>query len=102
MTTSLLARRDRPAPAGAVPSFQFFTGTHCACWLWDGTIGYPLFVSHRRLTHYLASTSRATGRPKPLKAATVPAWAVDSGGFTELSIYGTWLTGPLEYCAAVA
>ncbi|MER6809938.1 hypothetical protein ABT299_11715 [Spirillospora sp. NPDC000708] len=53
----------------------------------------PLFVSHRRLARRLAS-----GRP--LRPA-VNWWALDSGGFSELDLYGGWRTSPAEYVAAV-
>jgi hypothetical protein len=58
---------------------RFFLGTHQPHWL---RIGVPLFVSDRRLRRY-----------RSLPRATAP-WALDSGGFTELSQYGTWDTGP--------
>ncbi|MBG0568085.1 hypothetical protein I4J89_42310 [Actinoplanes sp. NEAU-A11] len=45
-------------------------------------LGVPLFVSDRRLRRY-----------RQLPRAAAP-WALDSGGFTELSQYGTWDTGP--------
>lgn len=50
---------------------------------------FPLFVSHRRLA------SR-----KSFPRACVP-WALDSGGFSELSLYGEWRTGVGEYATAV-
>jgi hypothetical protein len=68
----------------------FYLGTHKPHWLWGPEPGFPLFVSHRTLSKYKA-LHRATGR-----------WALDSGGFSELSAYGTWLTGPDEYVRAVA
>jgi hypothetical protein len=68
----------------------FYTGTHHENWLWDPAADFPLFVSHRRLA-----------RRKALKPAT-HGWALDSGGFTELSTYGEWRTTPEEYVAAVA
>jgi hypothetical protein len=59
-------------------------------WLWDSTADVPLFVSTRRLAKY-----------KALHPARVPAWAVDSGGFTELAKYGGWRTAPHVYAARV-
>lgn len=47
-----------------------------------------MFVSHRRLRHR-KSFPRARRR-----------WALDSGGFTELSTYGRWQYGPEEYADA--
>ncbi|MFF3558946.1 hypothetical protein ACFYXS_02740 [Streptomyces sp. NPDC002574] len=65
----------------------FFLGTHIPSWL--ATTEVPLFVSHRRLT----------------KRRTLPRartdWALDSGGFTELSMYGGWTTEPADYIRAV-
>jgi len=77
------------APDLALP--LFYLGTHRPGWLWDGSVDVPLMVSDRCLREYAS-----------LRPATVPEWALDSGGFTELSIYGTWTTGPREYCERVA
>lgn len=68
---------------------RFYLGTHRANWLWT-THDVPLFVSHRILRQ------RRTHFPR----ATTP-WALDSGGFTELNLYGEWRTTPAEYVAAV-
>jgi hypothetical protein len=56
---------------------------------WLGLVDFPLFVSHRRLARY-----------RNLPRAVVP-WALDSGGFTELSSYGEWRTTPEAYVNAV-
>ena len=48
-----------------------------------------LFVSHRRL---------AARKTLPRAAA---GWALDSGGFSELSLYGRWRTTARHYNAAV-
>ncbi len=66
---------------------RFYLGSHMPNWL--ETAGVPLFVSHRRLA----------GR-KTLPRAIAP-WALDSGGFSELSLYGEWRTTPQEYVTAV-
>lgn len=66
---------------------RFYLGTHHPHWL--ARLDVPLFVSHRRLT----------GR-RTLPAARGP-WALDSGGFTELSLHGRWTTTPEHYAAAV-
>lgn len=66
----------------------FYLGTHMVCWL--GSVEYPLFVSHRRLFKR-HSFPRAIGH-----------WALDSGGFSELSMYGRWETTPKQYAAKVA
>ncbi|WP_201296761.1 hypothetical protein [Nocardiopsis sp. FR26] len=70
---------------------RFYLGTHQPDWLhhlnhrWFEADQVPLFVSHRRLA------DRRTLFP-----ANVP-WALDSGGFTELSMYGRWVTTPTDY-----
>jgi hypothetical protein len=72
----------RPVPdTGAnTGTLTFFLGTHHPGWL--RTARVPLFISDRRLRGY-----------KTLPPARSP-WALDSGGFTELSTYGTWDHGP--------
>jgi hypothetical protein len=67
---------------------RFYLGTHQPAWL-ARDLGVPLLVSHRRLT----------GR-RTLPRASGP-WALDSGGFTELSLYGQWRTDARAYVAAV-
>jgi hypothetical protein len=65
----------------------FYLGTHQPGWL--ARLDVPLFVSHRRLAAY-----------RRLPVARV-GWALDSGGFSELSLYGEWRTTPEEYVTAV-
>ena len=65
----------------------FYLGAHQPHWLWQA--GFPLFVSHRALTR------RRGFRPASCR------WALDSGGFTELSMHGRWITPPEDYAAAV-
>ncbi len=65
----------------------FYLGTHQPHWL--GRIDVPLFVSHRRLAD------------RHTYPTTHTRWALDSGGFTELNLYGEWRTTPKEYAAAV-
>lgn len=68
---------------------RFYLGTHRPTWLW--TIhDVPLFISHRVLRE----------RKSRFPRATTP-WALDSGGFTELNLYGEWRTTPEEYVDAV-
>jgi hypothetical protein len=67
---------------------RFYLGTHQPAWL-ARDLGVPLLVSHRRLASR-RSLPRATG-----------PWALDSGGFTELSLYGRWRTDARTYVAAV-
>lgn len=68
----------------------FYLGTHRPYWLWDPAANVPLFISHRVLRR----------RKTPFPRATT-TWALDSGGFTELNLYGEWRTTPTEYVAAV-
>lgn len=65
----------------------FYLGTHQPQWL--AVTDVPLFVSHRRLM----------GR-KTFPRALGP-WALDSGGFSELSLFGSWQTSATDYIAAV-
>lgn len=65
----------------------FYLGTHKANWLEKTDV--PLFVSHRILA-----------KRKRLPKAVGP-WALDSGGFTELSMHGYWTVSPREYIDAV-
>lgn len=65
----------------------FYLGAHRANWL--ASAGVPLFVSRRTLV-----------RLKSLPHATT-SWALDSGGFTELSMHGAWNTTPQEFVTDV-
>lgn len=68
----------------------FYLGTHQPGWLADARFAeVPLFISRRRLV------SR-----RHLPRALGP-WALDSGGFTELSLHGCWYTTPAQYVAEV-
>jgi hypothetical protein len=64
-------------------TFSFFLGAHHADWLSSARV--PLFVSRRTLA-----------RVRALPRASAP-WALDSGGFTELSLHGGWQTTPRAY-----
>lgn len=66
---------------------DFYLGTHEPSWL--GRTEVPLFISRRRLA-----------RLKRLPRALGP-WALDSGGFTELTLHGRWVTGARSYVAEV-
>jgi hypothetical protein len=74
---------DLPSAAGV----GFWLGVHQPHWL--AVTDVPLFVSHRRLASY-----------RRLPRARAP-WALDSGGFSELSLFGEWRTSAEEYVAAV-
>jgi len=65
---------------------HFWLGTHETSWL--ARVDVPLFVSHRRL---------AARKRLPRARA---AWALDSGGFTELAMHGEWRTTVNEYVEA--
>lgn len=66
---------------------RFYLGTHKPVWLERTDV--PLFISRRRLEDY-ANLPRAKG-----------PWAIDSGGFTELSKYGRWVTPMRRYIEQV-
>lgn len=68
---------------------RFYLGTHQVDWLWRLT-DVPLFVSRRRLAV----------RRTPFPRATTP-WALDSGGFTELSMHHEWRVEPERYVEQV-
>lgn len=65
----------------------FYLGTHQPHWL--GRLDVPLFVSRRALQ-----------RVKALPRARAP-WALDSGGFSELSLHGEWRLSAADYVALV-
>lgn len=62
---------------------NFYLGAHHPNWL--SFADFPLFVSRRRMERY-----------KKLPRAT-QKWALDSGGFTELSMNGEWTMRPSDY-----
>lgn len=63
----------------------FYLGTHKPVWLTRTDV--PLFVSRRTLAEYKT----------PPKARGI--WALDSGGFSELQLYGRWQTSAADYAA---
>jgi hypothetical protein len=65
----------------------FFLGTHRPNWL--GKVDVPLAVSHHTL-----------GKLKKLPRARC-IWGLDSGGFSELSMFGTWKITPQKYVREV-
>ena len=69
-----------------MPALAFYLGAHQPHWLWRA--GFPLFVSHRQLAR------RRSLRPASCR------WALDSGGFTELSMHGRWVTPAEAYAEA--
>lgn len=66
---------------------KFYLGTHRPNWL--ARVDVPaLFVSHRLL------------RGRRTMPAATGTWALDSGGFTELSMFGRWEETPANYIAS--
>lgn len=63
---------------------MFYLGTHMVNWLSFSKV--PLFVSVRQLRKRKSVHPRASCR-----------WSLDSGGFTELNMYGHWKTSPQQY-----
>lgn len=63
----------------------FWLGTHEPCWLARHTV--PLFLSAIRLRLKLRKDAPPAVGP----------WALDSGGFSELTQHGTWTIGPRRY-----
>ena len=79
-----------PQPATQVAGsarFRFWLGTHQPGWLRQTEV--PLFVSRRRLANR-----------RRLPRALGP-WALDSGGFSELSLHGRWTVTPAQYAEEV-
>ncbi len=66
---------------------RFILGVHEPAWLERTDV--PLFVSARRLR-------RRKRLPRPLGT-----WALDSGGFSELSMFGEWRTSAMTYVSEV-
>ena len=64
-----------------------YLGTHLIRWLAESTV--PLFLSYRRLGSY-----------KKLPVA-LTSWALDSGGHTEIALFGKWETPAPAYAASV-
>lgn len=68
-------------------SFTFYLGTHQPAWL--ARVDVPLFISRRRI-YMMKRLPRATCN-----------WALDSGGFSELSLFGKWTIDARPYVAEV-
>jgi hypothetical protein len=69
---------------------RFYLGTHEPSWLIR--TAHPLFISRHRLARL---QSVVKYRP------TFGPWALDSGGFTELNLFGRWETTPGQYAEEV-
>lgn len=74
---------DNPDPRERM---VFFLGTPAPDWL--ARVSHPLFVSRRRLARLRRTLPRARG-----------PWALDSGGFTDVSQHGRWSITPAQYAA---
>jgi len=77
----------RAEAGGGSTGLTFYLGAHQPHWLWRSA--FPLFVSHRQLAR----------RPRSLRPAAC-RWALDSGGFTELTMHGRWVTRAEAYAEA--
>ena len=55
---------------------KFYLGTHIVSWL--ESLEIPLFISEKRL------------EKRKILPASIGTWALDSGGFSQLSLYGEW------------
>jgi len=66
---------------------RFYLGTHRPNWL--ARTNVPLFISDRQLRDRV-KLPRSAGN-----------WALDSGGFTEISLNGRWITTAADYAARV-
>ena len=68
---------------------KFYLGTHMPNWLYDGRIpeDVSLFISRQRLVD----------RCKRPKKKALCDWAMDSGGFTQLSQHSEWTFSPCQY-----
>jgi hypothetical protein len=78
---------DLTRALAAAAGTHFYLGTHHPHWL--GQTDVPLFVSRRALERY-KTLPRARG-----------AWALDSGGFTELAMFGEWRLSVRDYAGLV-
>lgn len=72
-----------------ISSQTFYLGTDEPAWL--ERLDVALFISRRRLARRVKLPIYGGG----------DGWALDSGGFTELSQFGVWVTSPRQYAAEV-
>lgn len=73
--------------------FTFYLGTHQPCFLAQTSV--PLFISVQRFRRYLA-------RKRVNLHKALGPWALDSGGFSELSKFDRWQTSAGQYSAEVS
>lgn len=74
-----------PTLTPIAPSFTFFLGAKTPRWLNQTDV--PLFLAYPAMSRLSERVSSST------------VWALDSGGFTELSLYGRWTVSPGQYAA---
>jgi hypothetical protein len=72
----------------ALSSFIFYLGISAPSWL--NFLGVPAFINRRRFERLKRKFPRA-----------LAPWALDSGGFTEIEMYGEWRMTAREYIAFV-
>src|SRR5215211_9300939 len=72
----------------ALSSFIFYLGISSPSWL--NFLDVPAFINRRRFERLKRKFPRARTR-----------WALDSGGFTEIEMYGEWRMTAREYVAFV-
>ena len=71
-------------------SMKFYLGTKYPNWMREEEFrDVPMFISHRTLLKY-----------KKLHPS-LTEWCLDSGGFSELTLYNEWRTTPGEYIKAI-
>ena len=68
---------------------RFWLGTHRPGWL--DVLDVPMMVSHRTLGERNVDNMPVARAP----------WVLDSGGFTEIGMFGGWAESPQHYVAAV-
>lgn len=87
---------DQSAPADKLiceyQDFNFYLGAHHEKWIETAPVEVSLFVSHRVL-------SKRKTLPRAPEGRHI---AIDSGAFTELSMYAEFKTSPEEYVEALA
>lgn len=66
---------------------QFYLGTHQPQWL--SVLEVPLFISYQRL------------KDRKTLPRAITSWALDSGGFSELSLRKTWTIPAADYVQSV-
>lgn len=66
---------------------KFYLGTHMT--EWSRQVAIPWFLSANRL------------RVRPVRGKVAGSWALDSGGFTELSRHGRWTVSAEQYAGEV-